>query len=91
MAGWKTKVGACLAIAAGILGYGVTFFGYQGVSWDVASGLISGGFVALGLGHKADRLLAALKDVAPTAKLALIVTLIGLLRCRPGGNRWERR
>ena len=59
MQGWKTKLGGALAIAAGVLGYGVTFFGYSGLTWDVAMGMVSGGFIALGLGHKFDKI----KDV----------------------------
>lgn len=56
MEGWKTKIGGGLAIVVGALGYLITFFGYQGLSWDVAMGMISAGFVALGLGHKFDKI-----------------------------------
>ena len=61
MQGWKTKVGGGLAIAAGVLGYGVTFFGYAGLTWDVAMGMVSAGFIALGLGHKFDKIKAVLQ------------------------------
>jgi len=61
MEGWKTKVGGGLAITAGVLGYAVTFFGYPGLTWDVAMGLVSAGFVALGLGHKFDKIKAVLE------------------------------
>jgi len=56
MQGWKTKLGGGLAIVAGVLGYGVTFFGYSGLTWDVAMGMVSAGFIALGLGHKFDKI-----------------------------------
>jgi len=59
--GWKTKIGGGLAIAAGVLGYGVTFFGYPGLTWDVAMGMVSAGFIALGLGHKFDKIKAVLQ------------------------------
>ena len=49
MEGWKTKVGWGLAIAAGVFGFAITFFGYQGLTWDQAIVLIAGGFTALGL------------------------------------------
>jgi len=39
--GWKTKLGGGLAIAVGVLGYLVTFFGYQGLAWDTAMGMVS--------------------------------------------------
>ena len=61
MGGWKTKLGAGLAIATGVLGYAITFFGYQGLSLDVALGMISAGFVALGLGHKFDKIKGVLE------------------------------
>ena len=61
MQGWKTKLGGGLAILSGVAGYGVTFFGYQGLTWDVAMGLVSAGFIALGLGHKFDKLKAVLE------------------------------
>ena len=56
MEGWKTSTGGVLAIVTGVVGYAITFFGYQGLSLDVALGLISAGFVALGLGHKFDKI-----------------------------------
>ncbi|HAM41472.1 MAG TPA: hypothetical protein DCP69_09080 [Candidatus Omnitrophica bacterium] len=57
---WKTKLGGGLAIAAGVLGYVVTFFGYSGLGWDAAMALISGGIVAIGLGDKFDKIKAIL-------------------------------
>ena len=65
MEGWKTKVGGGLAIAAGVVGYAVTFFGYSGLTWDVAMGMVSAGFIALGLGHKFDKIKAVLQAPAP--------------------------
>ena len=61
MESWKTKVGGGLAITAGVLGYAITFFGYQGLTWDVAMGLVSAGFIAVGLGHKLDKIKAVLQ------------------------------
>ena len=61
MEGWKTKLGGGLAIAAGVLGYAVTLFGYPGLTWDVAMGMVSAGFIALGLGHKFDKIKAVLE------------------------------
>ena len=63
MEGWKTATGGVLAILTGVLGYAVTFFGYQGLSLDVALGLISAGFVALGLGHKFDKIKGVLEGL----------------------------
>ena len=63
MSGWKTKIGGVLAILTGAVGYAITFFGYQGLSLDVALGLISAGFVALGLGHKFDKVKAVLEGL----------------------------
>ena len=61
MGGWKTKTGGILAIVAGAAGYGIGFLGYTGLTWDVAFALISGGFVALGLGGKLDKIKAVLE------------------------------
>ncbi len=63
MEGWKTKIGAGLAIAAGVFGYAVSFFGYQGLTWDVALALIAAGFSALGLGHKFDKIKQSLESI----------------------------
>jgi len=63
MEGWKTKLGGGLAIAAGVFGFAVSFFGYQGLSWDVAIGLIAAGFTAIGLGHKFDKVKQAVEAV----------------------------
>jgi len=62
MEGWKTKVGGYLAIAAGVLGYAVTFFGYPGVTLDVSMALVAAGFTALGLGHKFDKIKQVLQS-----------------------------
>ncbi len=61
MEGWKTKVGGALLIAGGIGGFGATLLGFPGLSWDVALGMISAGFVAVGLGHKFDKVKQALE------------------------------
>jgi hypothetical protein len=61
MEGWKTKLGGGLAIAAGVFGFAITFFGYQGLTWDVAFALIAAGFTAIGLGHKFDKVKQALE------------------------------
>lgn len=61
MEGWKTKVGGGLAIAFGAIGYVINWFGYPGLSWEAALPMISGGFVALGLGHKFDKIKAVLE------------------------------
>jgi len=60
MEGWKTKVGGGLLIAGGVTGYGAALLGFPGLSWDVALGMISAGFVAIGLGHKFDKIKAVL-------------------------------
>lgn len=61
--GWKTKVGGGLAIVVGLGGYALWFLGYQGLSGDVALGFAAAGFVALGLGHKFEKVKAAIESL----------------------------
>jgi len=61
--GWKTKAGGGLAIVVGLGGYVLGFLGYQGLTGDVALGFIAGGFIALGLGHKFEKIKAAVESL----------------------------
>lgn len=65
MLGWKTKVGGAIFIVVGVGGYILTLLGYDGISFEVASGFTATGFGMLGVGHKLDRLLLVLKDLPP--------------------------
>lgn len=61
--GWKTKVGGGLAIFVGVAGYALGFLGFEGLSGEVALGFIAGGFTAIGLGHKFEKLKAAIASL----------------------------
>jgi len=60
MEGWKTKVGGGLLIATGVLGFGATLLGFQGLTMEAALTSIGLGFAALGIGHKFDKIKAVL-------------------------------